>query len=369
MSTETYFVKLKKPTNKKQKQWLYDRVQFSNSLNWVVDQLETGTKATDISSKHVPFQLKSALKNEAIRQAKTKYKQYQKGEIGFPRFKETSPIYINNQNWETRQKVSNTGEIRWYIAFTSGLGKISIPVQETDFVRDYFKFLTKPNREFRGTIQLMKKKNEWYVAIPVEKSVPITNKHKKFQPNVSYTNIGVDLGLRHIAVLSEPLSNKRQFFSGKEIGYKRRHFKSLRRSLGKKKAQRAIERIHSKESRWMTDYNRKLAKDIVNFALGFEHPQIKLEQLDDIRNTCKSMKRSDKSIHSWSFYQLKQFIKERASKFNIPVVDINPYKTSQTCFHCKHAEKSNRSRDKFKCKQCGHQNHADLNAAKNISVA
>ncbi|MFA1819357.1 RNA-guided endonuclease TnpB family protein [Virgibacillus oceani] len=184
----------------------------------------------------------------------------------------------------------------------------------------------------------------------------------------NYTFIGVDLGLRHIAVLSESISGKRQLFSGKEVGYKR-HFRFLRRSLGNKKAQRAIERIGKKESRRMKNYNRKLAKDIVNFARQFDHPMMKLEQLDDIRSTCRSMKNADKSIHTWAFYQLKQFIKERAAKFNIPVADINPYKTSQTCFKCKHAERGNRNQDEFKCKKCDHTSHADLNAANNIAIS
>ncbi|WP_162879168.1 zinc ribbon domain-containing protein, partial [Paraliobacillus quinghaiensis] len=69
------------------------------------------------------------------------------------------------------------------------------------------------------------------------------------------------------------------------------------------------------------------------------------------------------------FYQLKQFIKERALKFNIPVVDINPYKTSQTCFCCKHADKGNRHNETFKCKKCRYKNHADLNAANNIAIS
>ena len=188
-------------------------------------------------------------------------------------------------------------------------------------------------------------------------------------PFDAYTSIGVDLGLRHLAVLSEPFSHTRQFFSGKKVGYIRRHFHSLRRSLGTKKAQRAIERIGKKESNWMKDYNRKLAKEIVDFALQFDKPMIKLEQLDTIRTTCKSLKRVDRTIHNWAFYELKTCIKECAKKFNVPVVDINPYQTSQTCFNCGHAEKCNRNKEKFACKSCGYTDHADLNASNNIATS
>jgi putative transposase len=94
---------------------------------------------------------------------------------------------------------------------------------------------------------------------------------------------------------------------------------SLRRSLGKKKALRAIKRPGHKESRWMKEYNRKLAKEIVDFALQFERPVIKMEDLGNIRDTCRTTSRSDRPVHSWAFYQLQQFIVERAQIDNVPV--------------------------------------------------
>jgi len=271
-------------------------------------------------------------------------------------------IAINNQNWNTVIKND-----RWYISFCTSEKKVTMPVFESDDVKTFFPFLVRDKREFRGTIQLLRKGKSWYLAIPIQLFSDLNSISKlNFD---DYTSIGVDLGLRHIAVLSEPFSGKRQFFSGKEVGYIRRHFYSLRRSLGKKKAQRAIERIGKKESDWMKDYNRKLAKKIVDFAQQFDKPMIKMEQLKAIRKTCKSVNRVDRTIHNWAFYELKKFIKERARKFNIPVVDMNPYKTSQTCFNCHHAEKGNRNREIFACQSCGYKDHADLNASNNIATS
>ncbi|WP_100011312.1 RNA-guided endonuclease TnpB family protein [Lentibacillus sediminis] len=365
MATQTFLVKLKKLTKKKHQQFCYEQSEFADCVNHCVERIQKGEK---LSSKEVRFNLKSTIKNEAIRRAKKAISDYRKGLAKtIPTFRNSIGIKINNQNWNSVRKNG-----KWYIAFTTNKGKKTLPIVETADGQMYFPFLTPKNREFRGTIELLRKGTDWYVAIPIQVSseLDLEEKHKGVKESMQdYTFIGVDLGLRHIAVLSEPLSGKRQLFSGKEVGYMRRHFRSLRRSLGKKKAQRAIERIGKKESRWMKDYNRKLAKDIVDFARQFDHPMIKLERLDDIRTTCRSMTKTEKSIHSWPFYQLKQFIKERAAKFNIPVVDINPFKTSQTCFDCKHAEKGNRSQEKFKCKKCGHASHADLNAANNIAVS
>ena len=94
-----------------------------------------------------------------------------------------------------------------------------------------------------------------------------------------------------------------------------------------------------------------------------------MEMLSNIRNECKSTKRADRTIHSWSFYQLQEYIKQKAEKYGVPVVMIDARYTSQTCFKCGHKEKANRNGAKFKCKKCGHMSHADLNASRNIAVS
>ena len=50
------------------------------------------------------------------------------------------------------------------------------------------------------------------------------------------------------------------------------------------------------------------------------------------------------------------------------VEKINPAYTSQTCNACKHvARESRESQAVFRCVTCGHSDHADINAAKNIA--
>ena len=68
---------------------------------------------------------------------------------------------------------------------------------------------------------------------------------------------------------------------------------------------------------------------------------------------------------SWSFFQLRYKAAEQA----IPVVVVKAQNTSRRCSACGYIDKKNRkSQSEFCCKQCGHSENADLNAAKNIAL-
>ncbi|HET7580105.1 MAG TPA: hypothetical protein VFK33_12565, partial [Bacillales bacterium] len=102
MATITYWVKLKKPTKQKHRQWRKEQKVFVDCLNHCVTRIANGEKLT---SKNVPFPLKSTIKNEAIRRAKKAVRDYTKKESKvLPVFKDHTPISINNQNWDTQLK-------------------------------------------------------------------------------------------------------------------------------------------------------------------------------------------------------------------------------------------------------------------------
>jgi putative transposase len=48
---------------------------------------------------------------------------------------------------------------------------------------------------------------------------------------------------------------------------------------------------------------------------------------------------------------------------------INPRNTSRTCHCCGYTDEMNRKGEVFHCLACGHEAHADVNAAKNILAA
>lgn len=54
-------------------------------------------------------------------------------------------------------------------------------------------------------------------------------------------------------------------------------------------------------------------------------------------------------------------------RFGIDFADVNPAYSSQTCSACGFVAKANRkSQSDFSCRACGHEIHADVNAARNL---
>jgi putative transposase len=69
----------------------------------------------------------------------------------------------------------------------------------------------------------------------------------------------------------------------------------------------------------------------------------------------------------WSFAQLRSIIEYKAATIGKKVVAIDPRYTSP-CSRCGFKKKENRSGRTFKCKSCGFQIDADLNASRNIAT-
>ncbi|MFW6072145.1 MAG: zinc ribbon domain-containing protein [Thermoplasmatota archaeon] len=77
---------------------------------------------------------------------------------------------------------------------------------------------------------------------------------------------------------------------------------------------------------------------------------------------------NDKRYHVWAFNKLYQYVEYKAREHDIQVKQIDPKNTSRICSKCGHIDKNNRSKERFKCKKCGYELHADYNASKNIGI-
>lgn len=205
-----------------------------------------------------------------------------------------------------------------------------------------------------GLMRVVEKSGKWYAQISLE--VPTSESNSE---NI----MGIDLGLKVPAVAATSTGKTRFFGNGKQNKYIRRKYQQRRRKLGKLKKLSAIRKLGNKEQRWMKDQNHKISRQIVNMAIQEGVSMIKLERLENIRKTARTSRKNAKNLHSWTFYQLQQFISYKANLVSIRVEEVNPTYTSQTCPVC---GKENKAKDRrYRC-SCGFNTHRDRVGAINI---
>lgn len=175
--------------------------------------------------------------------------------------------------------------------------------------------------------------------------------------------LGIDRGIVNIAVCSD-----NRFFNSKKIKNRRARYAYLRKELqskGTKSAKRKLKRLSGRERRFATDVNHCISKQIVNS----EYTVFALEDLSKIRVQRRKGKEFNRKLNSWPFHQLEQFIGYKAGAFGKHTLLVDARYTSQKCSRCGHAYKGNRKGSAFRCRKCGFELHADLNASRNIAQA
>jgi len=232
------------------------------------------------------------------------------------------------------------------VKLTTIKGRVEIPLDIPEY---YWKYLDW-NPQTANLI--IDKKNRMFLHITFSRDV-------KTQQISNRLQLGVDVGINHIAVTSN-----RDFFSGKKIKRKRIKYKRLRARLqakGTRSSQKLLKKISGRERRFKAYWNHVISKQIVsNCNAG----TIVLEDLKGIRKVRKG-KRFNFWLNGWSFYQLHSFITYKAEREGIKVVKVNPYMTSQTCSKC--GKIGSRSKGYFVCSHCGYSLNADLNASYNLA--
>jgi len=100
-----------------------------------------------------------------------------------------------------------------------------------------------------------------------------------------------------------------------------------------------------------------------------EYTIFALEALSKIRVQKRRGKEFNRKLNIWPFYQLEQFIRYKAEALGKHTLMVDARYTSQKCSNCGHVYKGNREGSNFRCRKCGFELHADLNASRNIAQA
>jgi putative transposase len=217
-----------------------------------------------------------------------------------------------------------------------------------------------------GQCDIVRRKDgKWFllVTVTLPDGVPI--------PTTDF--IGVDLGLTNLATDSdaerfsgEDVEQVRQKYSDRRTRLQKAAAKRKQRGYRPKSIRRKLKSTSQKESRFRKDTNHRISKKLVAKAKDTGRG-IAVEDLKGIRDRARFRKKQRAKMSGWSFAQLRTHIEYKAQLAGVVVVPVDPRNTSRTCSGCGHCEKANRpSQDKFLCRLCGFEAHADINAALNI---
>jgi len=300
------------------------------------------SKVYQSTREYLPAQLAVSARTKATEALKSSLKKLKKGKkVSCPQSRRTSIRYDARSFtvWFERNEIS--------ISTLDGRKKIAICVPE--FFHQYLTWK-------RCSADLFIRRGKVFLNIVMEKEVDDLSQNGNI--------IGIDRGIKKLAVTSD-----KRFFGGGKVKRVSERYKRLRSKLQSKKtrsAKRHFAKISRKENRFRQDANHCISKLIVSSLRSGD--TIVLEKLKGIRERT-TVKKKDRFQHnSWSFYQLEQFLTYKAEAKGITVDHVSARYTSRGCNKCGHIARGNRTcQSRFKCKKCGYQCNADLNAAFNIS--
>lgn len=206
---------------------------------------------------------------------------------------------------------------------------------------------------------------EWYVSILTETDTP----EKLCRTG---TAIGIDLGVRTFAVLSDRTEIK--FPETLPVLYKkigrlnRRKSKQINGSNNQEKTKLKIQKLYHKISCIRLDFLHKASTTICK-----NHAKVVIEDLG-----VREMTSKNRRIKRWLRKAIldqgwREFRKQLAYKtvwLSGELKVVSPKFTSQKCSICGTVSPKNRLHQEFfRCISCGHEDNADCNAAINILAA
>ena len=338
--------------------------EYISTVNSLVSDAVSGKSISKVTTADVSANLPSALTNQCIRDAKSIVKKHYKAchasvlknrKLAKKKsnIRTTAPklpilkkpcCYVNNQNFKV-----NDSNIEFPVMVNGRSKRISVKTKMSDKQKSVFTSYK------LGTMRIVEKGNSLVAQIVYDAD------EIAFSDNGNV--MGVDLGIKCPAV-SYCFDGSVKFYgNGRKNKYMCRHYKYLRKKLGKAKKLDAIKRINDKEQRIMKDIDHKLSHDIIETAVAHNVKVIKLEQLQNIRSTTRTSRKNNPSLHTWSFYRFAQFIEYKAKLAGIKVEYVNPAYTSQKCPVCGSVHHAN---DRNYTCSCGFHIHRDVLGAMNI---
>lgn len=164
----------------------------------------------------------------------------------------------------------------------------------------------------------------------------------------------------------------------KRLEKRKKHYQRMmaRRQKGSNRRFKA-KRLHQKTCRNIRqirhNFNHHVSRFVANKAGTVVLEDLKTSNMTrsakgTVENTGKNVKQKaglNRKILNTGWHQLETLLNYKVKE----VVKVDPKFTSQTCYECGYRNKKNRKGRSFLCRECGHSDNADLNAALNIRAS
>lgn len=234
----------------------------------------------------------------------------------------------------------------------------------------YVKFrLTRPMRGDVGNVTVVREANGWHISFACEfdHEVPINDNPP----------VGIDRGIANNVALSTG-----EMYSMPKDGLEERHTNwqrvaSLRKGRSKRqaKARRHAARVAAKIARKRTHWQHVVTTRVSRrFGVAvIENLNVKgmmasaAGTVEEPGKNVAQKRGLNRSIARAAWFRFETFLTYKLAYLGGDVVKVDPRYTSVTCAECGSRDKGNRENQaKFHCLSCGHEEHADVNAAINI---
>lgn len=301
--------------------------------------------------------LQQALKD--LRQAFSNFFQSRNGsrkgeKMGFPKFKskrksrKSFRIANSNDNIRLQETISD----RWQIKLGK-LGFFSVYNWRKRLALVWYA------KKINSATIYQDSDSNWYVSLNVESEIQT--------PNVELSNtLGIDLGLKHLAILSDgqvidSLETTKKY-EKKLARLQRKQSRMVKFSSNWYKINRRINKLHFKIKCTRKDFHHKLSNYIIKY-----YDVITVETLSS-KNIMKN-KRLSKKTADQSWHMLKTFLKYKAEWFGKKVIEVSKwFPSSKTCSSCGQQVKLSLNIRNWECPNCHAKHDRDMNAATNLQL-
>ena len=311
----------------------------------------------------------SKARKKALVNAETAFKKFFDGLAGFPRFKKKS-----NQDIKLYFPKNNKGD------WTIWRHKLTIPTLKQVRLKE-FGYLPVGAVVISGTVSYVASK--FYVSVVVdidEKSK--YNKDLEASYHTATTGIGIDLGIKKLAIVSngKTFNNinksskvkqlekrlwREQRCLSRKYESKKKGGKTATASANIEKQKLKVQKLHQRIKQIREDYENKVIHEIVKQKPRF----ITVEDLN-VKGMMKN-KHLAKAVSAQRFNHLLVKLKRKAEIIGIEFRVVNIfYPSSKTCHCCGHIHKGLKLKDRvYACPECGYKEDRDFNASLNLRDA